>query len=50
MQHIFFANTDSEGLVSTTSGGIAPARRGVGEFETSLAKSSLRSASAYASV
>lgn len=43
MEHIFFANTDSEGPVSTTSGGIAAARRAVHEYETSLGKSSLRS-------
>jgi hypothetical protein len=42
MERIFFANTDSEGPVSTTSGGIAAARRAVHEFESSLSKSSLR--------
>lgn len=50
MEHIFFANTDSEGPVSLTSGGIAAARRAVKEFEASLAKSSLRTSAAVVAV
>jgi monoamine oxidase len=42
MQHIFFANTDSEGPESLTAGGIAAARRCVQEFEASLKNSSAR--------
>ena len=37
MDRVFFANTDSEGPVSTTSGGIAAARRAVKEAEARLA-------------
>jgi phytoene dehydrogenase-like protein len=40
MERIFFANTDSEGPVSTTSTGIQAAHRAVREFERSLARSS----------
>jgi monoamine oxidase len=38
MERVFFANTDSEGPVSSTSGGIQAARRTVRELERSLAK------------
>jgi monoamine oxidase len=37
MDRVFFANTDSEGPVSTTSGGIAAAQRAVKEAEDRLA-------------
>ena len=37
MQRIFFANTDSEGPVSTTSTGIAAARRAVHQVESLMA-------------
>ncbi len=37
MERIFFANTDSEGPVSTTSGAVTAARRAVRELETALA-------------
>jgi monoamine oxidase len=37
MERIFFANTDSEGPVSTTNGAIAAARRAVKEVEARLA-------------
>jgi len=38
MGRVFFANTDSEGPVSTTNGGIVAARRAVKEYEAMLAK------------
>jgi hypothetical protein len=38
MERVFFANTDSEGPVSTTNGGIVAARRAVKEYEAMLAK------------
>ncbi len=38
MERIFFANTDSEGPESSTSGGIAAARRAVREMEAKLAR------------
>jgi hypothetical protein len=38
MERVFFANTDSEGPVSTTDGGIVAARRAVKEYEAMLAK------------
>jgi len=50
MERIFFANTDSEGPVSTTSTGILAARRAVREFEAALGKASLRSILAGAAV
>jgi hypothetical protein len=37
MDRIFFANTDSEGPVSTTSGGINAAQRAVKEVKARLA-------------
>src|SRR5580658_2179641 len=37
MQRIFFANTDSTGPVSTTSGAIAASRRAIGEMKRMLA-------------
>jgi len=37
MDRIFFANTDSEGPLSTTNGGIAAARRAVKQAENRLA-------------
>lgn len=37
MERVFFANTDSEGPVSTTDGGIVAARRAVKECEAMLA-------------
>ncbi len=37
MERVFFANTDSEGPISTTSTGILAAHRSVREFETMLA-------------
>lgn len=37
MERVFFANTDSEGPLSTTSTGILAARRAVKEFEARLA-------------
>jgi len=37
MDRIFFANTDSEGPLSTTPGGIAAARRAVRQAENRLA-------------
>ncbi|HVO81793.1 MAG TPA: FAD-dependent oxidoreductase [Terriglobales bacterium] len=37
MDRVFFANTDSEGPVSATSGGIKAAQRAVGEVEKRLA-------------
>jgi protoporphyrinogen oxidase len=46
MERVFFANTDSEGPVSTTYGGIQAARRAVREFEHALGKSSRRQAAA----
>jgi hypothetical protein len=49
MQRVFFANTDSEGPVSTTSTGILAARRAVREFEQSLARNTRRSVGASAS-
>jgi hypothetical protein len=48
MEHVFFANTDSEGPVSTTSTGIEAARRAVREFEQSLGRNTKRSAAAMA--
>jgi hypothetical protein len=39
MERVFFANTDSEGPVSTTPQGIQAARRAVKEYESMLAKS-----------
>ena len=38
LERVFFANTDSEGPVSTTDGGIVAARRAVKEYEAMLAK------------
>jgi hypothetical protein len=38
MERIFFANTDSEGPESSTSGGIAAARRAVREVEAKLGR------------
>jgi len=38
MERIFFANTDSEGPESSTSGGIAAARRAVREMEAKLGR------------
>jgi len=38
MDRVFFANTDSEGPESTTSGGIAAAQRAVKEVESRLAR------------
>ena len=46
MERIFFANTDSEGPVSTTDGGILAARRAVKECQALLA--SKRTAKAHA--
>jgi hypothetical protein len=46
MERVFFANTDSEGPVSTTYGGINAARRAVREFEHALGKSTRRKAAA----
>lgn len=37
MERVFFANTDSTGPVSTTSGGIASSRRAIGEMQRMLA-------------
>jgi hypothetical protein len=37
MDRVFFANTDSEGPVSTTSGGINAAQRTVKQVEARLA-------------
>ena len=37
MERVFFANTDSEGPVSTTSEGIKAARRAVKEYQTMIA-------------
>jgi hypothetical protein len=37
MNRVFFANTDSEGPVSTTNGGILAAQRAVKEAEARLA-------------
>jgi len=39
MERVFFANTDSEGPISTTSTGILAARRAVREMEARLAGS-----------
>ena len=39
MERVFFANTDSEGPVSTTAEGILAARRAVKEYEAMLARS-----------
>jgi hypothetical protein len=36
MERVFFANTDSEGPISTTSTGILAAHRAVREFEASV--------------
>jgi len=43
MERVFFANTDSEGPVSTTDGGIIAARRAVKEYEAMLANKSAAS-------
>ena len=40
MERVFFANTDSEGPVSTTSEGIKAARRAVREYEAMIAGNS----------
>jgi monoamine oxidase len=45
MERVFFANTDSEGPVSTTDGGIVAARRAVKEYEAMLAKKGVARAS-----
>jgi len=37
MDRIFFANTDSTGPVSTTSGAITASRRAIGEMQRMLA-------------
>jgi len=37
MERVFFANTDSEGPVSTTSEGVSAARRAVKEYQTMIA-------------
>ncbi len=40
MERVFFANTDSTGPVSTTSGAIAASRRAIGEMKRMLASTS----------
>ena len=50
MERVFFANTDSEGPVSTTSTGIEAAHRAVREFEQSLGRNTKRSAIARAAM
>lgn len=46
MERVFFANTDSEGPVSTTDGGIVAARRAVEEYQSMLSRQSSPAAGA----
>lgn len=48
MERVFFANTDSMGPVSTTSGGITAARRAIGEMNRLFAANSKSSSAEYA--